>query len=469
MTANLFVQCRIFVLCAIAAFVAPMLQAQTVHSFAPFGGTGGSPFTARCSQGEVLTGLDLWTGDDVDAIRPVCLSIATGQTQDHRFRFGGNSGTHQRLICPATAPVVLAMYVGAEGSTTVVNNIHLTCGPSAPNARSEYTSVAYDGPPYGGGTGILTTFHPEPEHESQACPGGLAGAGIVGRSGIWLDALGLICDELPPVAAPLPAPQRPVVRAQARVKPLPDISALHARGVAIALANEDPVATKLRSEQAEGPARRGFDIGMAAAEGQTSDGPGKKAIRDALNPAERDAFSVAVTYTTSRNRKRITDLAPRGEVLSREDPLTVLLRSQQVDSSARLGFDIGMAAAERQTADGPGKQAVHDGLRLEEQKGFAAAVAFSIARNRNAPLAATGAAIALADPVVGTVRNSEVDPFFRLGFDIASGIFGDPARGARGNTATGSGSDAIRDALNAAGQRGFRAAVALHLSRKYGR
>lgn len=54
-----------------------------------------------------------------------------------------------------------------------------------------------------------------------------------------------------------------------------------------------------------------------------------------------------------------------------------------------------------------------------------------------------------------------------LGFDIATGIFGDPALGAKGNTATEPGSLKIRDGLSAAGQRGFNASVALHLSRNY--
>jgi hypothetical protein len=88
-------------------------------------------------------------------------------------------------------------------------------------------------------------------------------------------------------------------------------------------------------------------------------------------------------------------------------------------------------------------------------------------RNANAKLAAVGAAIAAADPLVARARVAENDVSYSLGFDIASGIFGDPKAGAQGNTATGPGSLGIRDSLNAAGQRGFNAATALHLSRKY--
>ena len=162
----------------------------------------------------------------------------------------------------------------------------------------------------------------------------------------------------------------------------------------------------------------------------------------------------------------LNDLAARGETVAGADPLATELRNQQPDD-ARRGFDIGMAAAEGHTAPGPGKQKIHDTLGRAEQRGFDAAVAFSIERNRNADLAANGALIAAQDPVVAEARTAESDVFYWLGFDIATGIFGDPALGANGNTATGPGSLKIRDSLSAAGQRGFNAAVKLHLSRNY--
>jgi hypothetical protein len=102
-----------------------------------------------------------------------------------------------------------------------------------------------------------------------------------------------------------------------------------------------------------------------------------------------------------------------------------------------------------------------------EQPGFDIAAAFSLPRNKYAALAKVGAAIGNGDPAVGAARSAEDDVFFWLGFDIASGIFGDPAAGSLGNTATGPGSLGIRNELNAAGQRGFNAATALHLGRKY--
>ncbi|HEY3025659.1 MAG TPA: hypothetical protein VGJ55_05880 [Pyrinomonadaceae bacterium] len=165
----------------------------------------------------------------------------------------------------------------------------------------------------------------------------------------------------------------------------------------------------------------------------------------------------------------VNSLAAKGEAIANQDSLAVELRNQQADGPAQRGFDIGMAAAEGQTAAGPGKQKIRDSLTPEERVGFDAAVSFSLERNKNGELAGKGAAIAEQDPVVAEARNLETDVFYRLGFDIATGIFGNPALGAKGNTATGPGSLKIRDSLSAAGQRGFDAAVKLHLSRNYKR
>ena len=156
-----------------------------------------------------------------------------------------------------------------------------------------------------------------------------------------------------------------------------------------------------------------------------------------------------------------------GEALAAGDPLARELRNRTAAGPLRRGFDIGMGTWAGNTAPGPGKQRVHDALSAAEQPGFDIAAAFSLPRNKYAALGKVGAAIGNADRAVAQARNAENDVFFWLGFDIASGIFGDPKAGAQGNTATGPGSLGIRGELNAAGQRGFNASTALHLSRKY--
>jgi hypothetical protein len=159
--------------------------------------------------------------------------------------------------------------------------------------------------------------------------------------------------------------------------------------------------------------------------------------------------------------------AAKGEALTNEDPLAVELRNREPAGPARRGFDIGMGAAEGQTLPGPGKQRIHDSLSPAEQEGYSTAVSFSLERNRNIEWAGKGAAIAQLDPVVAAARTARRSVFYWLGFDIATGIFGDASLGGAGHTSEGPGSGAIRDALSPDGQSGFRAAVDLYLVKKH--
>ncbi len=467
------------VICVSAAMLFFVLSAhaQTDAVLKPIGGIGGRQFVARCPQGQLLTGFELRTGDDVDAIKIICVTAYgpadVGPLVTGGERFGGNGGGPRQLLCPRDAPIVTGVDVNWAGQQTpIVNGIHLFCGVAATTQTpSQFPAAVFDGSrvevnepgidftdSYTGGRGF----------SNQYCPAGLVAVGISGRSGIWLDAVGLICG--PPTLTPKPAPppDRPVVKLVDRVKlPPADLNALAARGAAIA--NEDPLTARLRNLQPEGPVRRGFDIGIAAAEGQTEMGPGKQKIHDYLSPAEREGFTTAVSFSLARNKQRIDDLETKGAVIANRDPLALMLRNQQPAGAARRGFDIGMAAAEGQTAPGPGKQRIHDSLGAVEQGGFDVAVAFSLERNRNSDLAAKGAAIAKVDPIVAAARTAEPDVFYRLGFDIATGIFGDKALGAKGDTAITPSSQKIRDSLSTPGQRGFDSSMKLHLSRKYKR
>ncbi|HEU5137438.1 MAG TPA: hypothetical protein VFU13_20010 [Steroidobacteraceae bacterium] len=195
---------------------------------------------------------------------------------------------------------------------------------------------------------------------------------------------------------------------------------------------------------------------------------GKPKTNYASNTAPQAAERAPVYSSTAAISSADLDaLAARGAGIAAHDPLSAELRNRAAEGAGKRGFDIGMAATEGQTQDGPGKKRIHDALSAAEQEGYDIAVSFSLQRNKNAERAAVGAAIANGDPAIAAARAREPDVFYWLGFDIASGIFGDPAAGAQGNTATGPGSLGIRDALSPAAQRGFNASVALHLGRKY--
>ena len=158
----------------------------------------------------------------------------------------------------------------------------------------------------------------------------------------------------------------------------------------------------------------------------------------------------------------------KGASIAARDPYFAALRELQREGPARRGFDLGMATAENHTAWGPGKQKILDELRGDEQEGFRIATYFTVDRNKNNEIAAKGAAIAEADPLVAAARGRSSDPRYWLGFDIATGFFGNPKQGAVGNTATGTVSLGVRDSLlSPEAQRGFNASAAHHFSRKY--
>jgi hypothetical protein len=126
---------------------------------------------------------------------------------------------------------------------------------------------------------------------------------------------------------------------------------------------------------------------------------------------------------------------------------------------------------------------MHDALGINERVGFDHAVLFSLDRNRanqrflsgnSGPpgrWAFKGAAVAKADPFIAAARSAEpgvAGVFYTLGFDIATGIFGQVESGGAGHTSEGPGSDAARnDLLSQDAQRGFRAAVDVHLVQKH--
>jgi hypothetical protein len=188
----------------------------------PIGGGGGSPFHARCPQSDVLTGVELWTGDQVDSIKPICTPAVAGQFQEYPSKFGGGGGVGpQQFVCPNDVPVVIAMKVASEPNG-IVRHIHLYCGRAvATPQRAAFPLAVYDGPAYkwgtdcnifGGGCGERNGG--DAQSGMLTCSAGSVGVGIVGRSGKFLDALGLICGAppvvlLPPIVVAMPPPLPP--------------------------------------------------------------------------------------------------------------------------------------------------------------------------------------------------------------------------------------------------------------------
>ncbi len=398
-----------------------------------FGGYGGGRFVARCESGEILNGFELRTGDDVDAIRPICVAAyapdVIGPRRPFSNSFGGTGGTVVPLLCPDHAPAIAGIDMWGEGAQTfIVNNVRLYCSVAKPNQPlTEYPSAVFDGP----------EIHPidRIQKSHQQCPRGLVPVGITGRSGIWLDAFGLICGRLRLHPEKLPEIAKSIGRVGSPSARRPAIHICDA--ARDARARNSPAAPNLEAQCRAAPPP------VPSATPQSAPAPAEITVVD------------------------LQSVMARGLALANNDPLAAELRRRLSEAAQRSGFDVGMGIWAGNTAPGPGKQRYRDVLPADAHYGFDVAAMFSLPRNKHSVLSNVGAAIAKADPIVAKARLAENDAFYWLGFDIASGIFGNRAAGAQGNKATGPGSLGIRSDLNTAGQRGFDASIALHLGRNY--
>ena len=166
------------------------------------GGAGGGAFTAICPVGKLLWGFELRVADDVDALAPVCARAlgpsALSEEEVLTPAHGGDGGRPLRITCPLGKPVVVGMKVEAEGrDTVIVNNIALICGLVTDGDRqaATFASARFDGPA-NDNDGLFQHFSIAYEG-SDTCPPGEVAIGVHGRSGIWLDAVGLICGPSP--------------------------------------------------------------------------------------------------------------------------------------------------------------------------------------------------------------------------------------------------------------------------------
>ena len=405
------------------------------------GGEGGGGFVARCAGTDILTGFDLMVADDIDSLRPICITAYTpiAASLPHVFtqKFGGDTGSPVRIICPAKAPAIVAAEILAEGRETVVlNSIKLYCSPAAINQpQPQYPSAVFDAP-HTGSTGEVTGNG----WYVHRCPPGTVPVGITGRSGIWVDALGLICGAM---------------RLDTSIRPVPSIGRVN---------NGTPAPPGPRKTICE-----------AAVDARARNSPAAANLERQCAAIQAAAPKPSVSVAASTDRIALLggptaaeyeEVRARGVVIWQNEATAAAIRNS-LPPVCQRGFDIGLGVWGVQTAPGPGKQRYHDFLSPPEQQGFDAAAAFALPNNKYAGLVAVGLVINKADAAVRKARRAVNDGFYWLGFDIASGLFGDPKAGSQGSKVLGSGAIAIRSELNAAGQNGFNASMQLHLSRKY--
>ena len=424
-----------FICTVFLALIAGPVSAQVNQVLPPMGGPGGGQFQATCGASDILVGVAMQVGDDVDAIRPLCARAVAptvvGQPYALDPLHGGDGGAPLELRCPAEAPAVNGLEVAYEGEAhIIINNVHLFCSLALPNqALTTYPTQVFDGPMIVDTYNIVSGHRNIPLNRGMAsCPAGLVAIGITGRAGSWLDALNLICGKLPYD----PTPKRP---------------------------DNEPAKTLGRVDAGPSTPKPSASICDSARDALSRQSPASPNLVSQCSAAGGSATSVT-------SNADLENVRLRGEYMSSMDDAAGELRKGMTGGALR-GFEIGLGIWDHDAANGPGKQRYHDALTRVEQQGFDVAADYALPKNKHAKLIAVGSGIAKTDAEVAAARSAEPDPFFSMGFDIASGLFGDPAAGSEGSKVMGSGAMAIRNSLTAPGRRGFDASTKLHLARKY--
>jgi hypothetical protein len=194
------------------AFAAPVpVQALDL----PVQGNGrGGPFRAECQNG-FMVGFTGRVGAWIDNLRPICATWNGQQLVDrvpHPVQAGvSRGGGPSSASCPSFIGQIVLYDTKGDGPTNVMHHIDFQCfSPTGVDEGwRQYGSTTVPEGRGGGGTPPFARFGVAPDRFVSPCPWPQVAVGLHGRSGTFVDALGLICQPRPAVAAPPPPPAPP--------------------------------------------------------------------------------------------------------------------------------------------------------------------------------------------------------------------------------------------------------------------
>ena len=173
------------------------------------GGPGGGAFSMTCAPGQFAVGFYARAGAWVDGIGLLCAPFdARARKIGSSFArvgwTGGQGGTPQEVYCApgeAVTGIGLAHTRGRGLEREYVNSVNLMC-----QQRQKMDRCISSGEGCGAlrsvtrGT-IVQTVH-DYKYDRLVCPSNEMATGIQGRSGVFVDAIGLICAPPPPAPPP---------------------------------------------------------------------------------------------------------------------------------------------------------------------------------------------------------------------------------------------------------------------------
>ena len=188
------------------------LPAIPAHSrdYRPEGGPGGSPFVDRCPAPSYLVGFRFLSGDWIDGIQPLCATFdprggqfglfGEASVPDSGLGFhGGSTGGMTTMSCPKDAYLIAIRF--GQSNDGYVDFVQFECSPMTREPKDVICRR--------GALGCYVERRSQTEQiyvpAYQRCETGEAAVGIGGRAGSYVDALGLMCDAAPDIAASVAA------------------------------------------------------------------------------------------------------------------------------------------------------------------------------------------------------------------------------------------------------------------------
>jgi hypothetical protein len=192
---------------AMLVLVLPLPASAQTTATETFGGRGGGPFRLECPAGMVMTGVRARTGAWIDAVAPVCAiwvaSSATLGDIDDQPGTGGNGGGPNLMHCAGRRGAVVGLFPElARNRDGSVGWLRIEC------ADYQHPWRWYD---LLRGTATELGQRTGSERPFLGCGYNEVAVGIYGRSGAFIDRIGLLCRRSAAVR-PRPLNQGELVR-----------------------------------------------------------------------------------------------------------------------------------------------------------------------------------------------------------------------------------------------------------------
>jgi hypothetical protein len=192
-----------------------------------FGGPGGRPFSLTCNPGQYLIGFHARTGGWVDGIGLICAAYNAGTRKvgpgSRKGYTGGRGGMEQEVYCDPGEAITSIGLVHTRGNALkrqYVNTISIGCGRGGQRSRCISSGEGCGGILKRERVGLVGS-DPRPL-DVLTCPGGELATGIQGRSGNYVDAIGLICAPPPAAATSVGTGAQRAIRQLGKQKPAAD-------------------------------------------------------------------------------------------------------------------------------------------------------------------------------------------------------------------------------------------------------